>query len=354
MKRLFPIGVFAILLGWIVGLTVRADDINFVDRVKKDAAKATGTIVDESPSEISYKTGTGGSKKIAAGDVIDVFYEVRPKLRPDYRSASNKERAVEKANNDDARKKAIAEAIKEYQSLLPQLAEEEKKFPQRHAQYKIAYLTAKLADVDPTQADAAMDAVKQFLKEQSGGWQTLPAAKLLARLQMDRSDFDGAQKTYEDLSKMDKVSDEVKQECNLLSAQAMTRAKKYKEARSRLEDALKSVAADSPEAARVRVFLAECRAATGELPAAIKDLEDVIGKNPDAGLRALAYNTLGDCYVAAKQPKDALWQYLMVDVIYNQDKQEHLKAMQALVKVFEEIKDENRSKQYKEKLLKGR
>ena len=90
------------------------------------------------------------------------------------------------------------------------------------------------------------------------------------------------------------------------------------------------------------------------LPAADPGVEAVlrciIAKTTDKDLKALAYNALGDCYRLNSQPKEALWPYLWVDVIYHQDRQEHAKAMAALAKLFEELGDAPRAKEYKDKL----
>ena len=47
----------------------------------------------------------------------------------------------------------------------------------------------------------------------------------------------------------------------------------------------------------------------------------------DDKLKALAYNTLGDYYQQAKQPDEAFWNYLRVDVLFNQDREEHARAL---------------------------
>jgi len=64
----------------------------------------------------------------------------------------------------------------------------------------------------------------------------------------------------------------------------------------------------------------------------------------------VAYNSLGDCYRLNGRPKEALWPYLWVDVIYHQDKQEHAKAIAQLAKLFDEQGDKARAKLYKDKL----
>ena len=79
-------------------------------------------------------------------------------------------------------------------------------------------------------------------------------------------------------------------------------------------------------------------------------LEHIIEQTTDKDLKALAYNALGDCYRWNSKPREALWPYLWVDVIYHQDRQEHVKAMTELAKLFEEQGDMVRAKEYKDKL----
>jgi len=56
-------------------------------------------------------------------------------------------------------------------------------------------------------------------------------------------------------------------------------------------------------------------------------------------------------HLAAKgQVKDAMWSYLWVDVVYNQDKSEHLKAMDRLKTVFTKMNDQDHVEKYTEKL----
>ena len=72
---------------------------------------------------------------------------------------------------------------------------------------------------------------------------------------------------------------------------------------------------------------------------------------------ALAWNLMfpffvvfGMAFAFNGRNQEALWPYLWVDVIYHQDKQEHIKAMEQLARLFEEQGDKTRAKQYRERL----
>src|SRR2546422_1023158 len=93
---------------------------------------------------------------------------------------------------------------------------------------------------------------------------------------------------------------------------------------------------------RWKPWRASSRSTAGKLDEAVRQLEALIAKTADAELKGLAYNALGDIYRANSRPKDALWDYLWVDVIYHQDKREHARAMEQLAKLFDELGDKAR------------
>ena len=67
--------------------------------------------------------------------------------------------------------------------------------------------------------------------------------------------------------------------------------------------------------------------------------------------KATAHNLIGDCLrLDPKRNKDALFNYLWVDVVYNHDPVENAKAQRNLVELFREMKDETRAKIYQDKL----
>ena len=54
---------------------------------------------------------------------------------------------------------------------------------------------------------------------------------------------------------------------------------------------------------------------------------DIIKDTNDKGLKAMAYNAMGKNLYEVGQLKEARWPFLWVDTIYNQDKEEHAKAL---------------------------
>ena len=342
------------LLAWALGSALRAQDtIRYTDAKAGKESTATGSIQEENAGGIVYKPGTGaGTRKIGALDIVDIEYEVPGKVKLLQRSATGDEKkATNVATREAERRTALAEAVKNYQAVLLELDKAKYKFAERHLQYKIAQLQARQAEDDPALAEAAIDALGSFMKNHPDGWQISRCARLLARLQLGKGDAEGARKTYGELSAVANLPKPVRQECDFLIADALIQARKFADAEKKLQAVMQGLEAEDPLAARGKIYLAECQA-TSKLPEAVAQIEGIIAKTTDKGLLGTAYNALGDCYRLNGRNKDALWQYLWVDVIYHQDKQEHVKAMDQLAKLFDELGDKARAKQYRDKLKK--
>ncbi|HVS40306.1 MAG TPA: hypothetical protein VMS17_32410, partial [Gemmataceae bacterium] len=109
---------------------------------------------------------------------------------------------------------------------------------------------------------------------------------------------------------------------------------------------------DDKQKGYIQVYLAQTQLAQGNVQGVESKLRnDVIKTAADDGLKAAAYNTLGDYYQQANQPDEALWQYLRVDMLYKQDREEQARALYNLAKLFESVRgDAARSKACLERL----
>jgi hypothetical protein len=353
MKRLLAIGCLA----WAVTLTGSLpawgqDSVTYYNRAQKKEATVSGSIMVETPGKIVIRPTSGAAKEIeiSVTDIREVVYNLPPVLKNDYRIAANREGGAEKDAKASQRKQHLAEALAKYQDLLAKATAEPAK---RHFEFKIAKILAQQAADDPAQVDAALENLKKFKTEHPDAWQISACTDLLARLLMEKKDWEGAQRAYQDLEKTPNLPPELRQEANLKVAQVLVKAKKYPEAEQRLLEASKTIPAAGPERIRLQMALAECQAASGKANEAVKQLEAVLPQITDPEMKAQAYNSLGSCQEAAQRPKDALYAYLWVDVVYSQNRQEHAKAVYHLAKLFKEIKDDKRAEEYRNKLLKS-
>lgn len=325
------------------------DRVTYYERTAGKEVELPGTIQSENAQRVAVKAGMT-SKDIPAQDVVDIFYEVPGGVRLDYGRLMAQEKKLD-AIKEEERGKTLTEMVKEYQALAGKLATDKNRAIPRHLRFKAAQLQTRLADEDEAQRPAALQALQAFLKENPDSWQLIPASRLLGRLQQEQGDLAAALKTYQDLAAAN-LSPEGKREASLLVAQALIEAKKYPEARKQLELVQKSLTTNDPLAPRIQGMLAVCQAGSGELAKAVPFLENLIAKTSDKLLKAALYNALGDSYRLNGKPRDALWAYLHVDVLYSQDRLEHGIALRRVAALFQELGDETRAGQFRERLRK--
>ena len=102
---------------------------------------------------------------------------------------------------------------------------------------------------------------------------------------------------------------------------------------------------------RAKVYRIGCDATPAKLDAALTQLQAVIDGTDDPAVKAAGYVMKGDCLRRdPKRKKDALFEYLWVDVVYNQDPIESAKATARLADLFGELKDEERARKYRDRL----
>jgi hypothetical protein len=344
--------LFTLGLGGTVSLARAQDQIKYHDRAANKDVTLEATITDETATGIKIKgAGAAKEKEIAAGDIIEVYHQTNVPRIP-YRAYFNRELDLNKPTlKETERKKVIAESLTGYRELLPKVSAV--KFAKRHVQYKIALLLAREAETEPSQVEPAIKELTKFKTDYPNSWQIFRVAGLLADLQAKNNDLDGALKTYADLAAEESLPKEVRQEFDLQAVHLLIEGRKYDLAAKKLQ--MLTVPESDPRAGYIKVYAALCTGVSqqpGSLDKAVAQIEEIIDKTKDRDLKALAYNALGDCYRLNGQPRNAMWEYLKVDMVYNQNKKQLTRALEQLPKVFEELKDEKRAREYQEKLKK--
>jgi TolA-binding protein len=343
MKRLASVlAIFAILA---VGVAVWAEDEVFV-RGKEKAAK--GIVTKESSKGVTFKDGT----TFAAETIDDIFYEVTPfKVRNGlYRPAFQLEKESLDPAKDAKRKANLDTALKNYQEAANGIVEP---FAKRHAEYKAAALLARQAAEDGAPVEPAIAALKKFKDKNGDSWQIGACLQLLGRLQLEQRDYPGAKETYAELAQAN-VPDDVKQDAQLQVIHVDIRSGKAAEAQSGLDGLLKTLPKGSKHAVKARVAQAELLMAAKKQDDATKLLQQVAKETNDKSLKAVIHNALGVCLFDKEDFKGARWEFLWVDVTYNQDKNEHAKALYYLWKIFDQLGDAERGQECREMLLNDR
>jgi tetratricopeptide (TPR) repeat protein len=339
------------------GLMWAEDEVYLKGKDKAIKGKITG----ESAKEVKI-----GTKEIVAADQIaDIIYDndfEKVNVKFTYKKGVDAERQSLDPAKEDKRKSFVAEALKQFEEALTLLTTE--KYARRHIEYKIAMLRARQVMEDSDPPDKAIAKLKDFTKKHAGGWQITSAYQTLGQLQMDAGKFEDAENTYTSMSKLETLSEETRMDATMLAIQAKLQAGKYADARAEIRSLEKQLPKGSRFHARARVAEAECLVAEARKfdkaddPQKIKLFEqavdlihDVIKDSSDRYVKAVGHNTLGYCYREQGKMKDAMWEFLWVDVVYNQDRMQHAKALYYLWDLFTKEGDAPHAQECREALM---
>jgi hypothetical protein len=352
MKR---VALCVAVAGWLVlGLSgvARAQDrdkVTYLDGATRKPAEADGSIEQEGPGGIKVRT-RAGVVEIPALDVLQVNYRTKKVSAFDFRQPAAKEDRARRATKPAERKKYLGEALQGYQALDGMVQGEPN--PHRYVRFKIAQVMAQLGQDDPARMDAAVAALKAYKTEFPGGWEIAHCLKLLAKVLEDKGDLEGASKAYGELAAVPGVPQALKQESEILVVRMLLRGNQNAEAERKLGALARTMSEGDPKKAYLDVYLAQSQMAQGNLARVEGQLRAAIRASADPNLRALAYNHLGDYYRRKNRPEDAFWQYLRVEVLYNQDREENARALYYLRTLFDKAKnDPVRAEQCARKLM---
>jgi hypothetical protein len=338
-------------------------------------------IASESPRGLVLKSPKAD---IPADQIDDIIFPLNPVgIRVStYRLGIIAEKKGRAAAKPADRAKEYAEALGKYEETLDKLAEGQP-YAKAHLEYKIAYLLYTQGRDEGKEATLAQAAakLKAFKTAHPQAWQLVRVLKMLAQLQLDARKYAEAEQAFRDLAKSDAPED-VRQDAEVQAllvalqlgsalqgeGKELAAAGKGKEAEAKVAEAKKQFAevqgklqalvgtlrAGSAPQMRARLALAECLGVAHDLAKAKAEVKTVLDQTKEKALRALAYNTLGYCYWLNEQWQDARWEFLWVDVIYNQDPREHARALYYLADIFGRLGEGDRARECREQLLTDR
>ena len=237
----------------------------------------------------------------------------------------------------------------------------------RYFAFKEAVLSTKVADAK-TGPDFEAEAKKALEKWAAvpplsrKSYEIWPASKTAARLYAELNDYGKAAATLGSLAATPDLPKELRYEALLLQAAMNLRGKqnaavdatvgqldKDKEFptggfRDRLNVLKVAAKVNLPASPPASPTSGEDAA---KLQAAIDAAKDPVAKG-------LGYATLGELHLANGQPRDAMWAYLWVDVVYNQERDDQVLAVSRLAQLFDVMGDKDRAEQFREKLTRIR
>jgi hypothetical protein len=337
MKRvIFPAALLVVLAASVPARAqIREDTVSYFDPAAKKELDVIGHIDSEGPGGIRLKTAKG-IKDFAPLEVRSVIYQTAKVLAVDFRRPQGRIALALRETKADKRLDLLDEALRGFKDLDLQLKTEAS--IHRYLQWKMAEVLVLQSKDDPKKLDDALAALSAYKTDFTDGWEIVPCLKLLAQMLEEKGDAEGASKAYADLAAVPNLPKEMKQESEIQGVRLLLRVRKFADAEGRLKAMQAALAKDDPQRTFVDVCLVQSQMAQGNLDGAEPQLQAALRTATEASVRGLAHNLLGDYYERKNQLEEAFWQYLRVDVLYNQDKEEHAKALFHLATLFDKVK----------------
>jgi tetratricopeptide (TPR) repeat protein len=332
-RNLFAKRALGSIVALIMCVQVRAvaDDVVLIPGAtfKAPGNRVRGTVQSESPTEVKLDSP---ANTVPTDQIASITYNQQP---PSFQLAESR-----------ASTGALAEAADLYQKAAGEAAG--KDFIVRAAQFGRGRALAELATSDPNRAPAAYEALDTFIRTYPSSRQLPAALETIARLAIQKKDFDRADKALVDLAKIPWAA----QRAAVLQARVLNHREQYDAALAALDKLLAAVTKDSPKYREIQLARAETLAGLKKFDDAESTVRAVIDAagGEDASLQALAHNTLGDCLRAAGRPKDALFAYLYTDIIYGSDKDQDARALSQIAQLWRELRRDDRADEVLERL----
>jgi hypothetical protein len=327
-------------------------DRNADGKITTDTAEAK-----ESPKGIELVANGKSKAMIFANDIIKTEPTAVVGLSmPDVLTA----RSLEEGK--DPGKAAAA-----YADLLKKAGPTAHDKTKRHLAFREAAMLTRVADAKTgtdfeTEAKRALEKWNALITPSRKSWEIWPVSKNIARLQSELKDFGKAASALSSLSSTADLPKELKYEAQILEVVMHIRANNPLGAEGttssldQQKDLPTGPLRDRVNVLKVAAKLNYAKAAEGATvpPATLKSLQDAIDAAKDPVAKGIGYTALGELYLAHNQTRDAMWAYLWVDVVYNQEKDHHILAVRRLEQIFEAQGEKERAEQYREKITRVR
>jgi hypothetical protein len=258
---------------------------------------------------------------------------------------------------EDEKKYDAARAI--YQDALKKAGLPERS--KRYLEFKKVQMTNKIVDeldADKGFKEKADECIKEWTSfltadDTRTGWEQWPAVRACTRLQIERGKYDDAARTWSRASKNNNLPPDARLEAALQEIDLQIRGKAYSAAATTAAELIKTAAGTRKD----RLVIYEIAAKAGGDGRPLEGVDKIkaeMDKTKDASVHATGFSMMGELYLAGGKPRDAMWSFLWVETVLNQDRDEAFKAISRLADMFESQMDEDQKNKYRDKLKRFR
>ncbi len=311
------------------------DRVDYNERGQKGPVRQTsaGAIRSEDPAKVVILAGADKrQREIPSGDILEIRYDGEP---PEMNVARNHERG-----------KRWDDALFAYSDALKKVPAD-RKFLQTEIRFRRARIAAVQAESSGGARRLAIAELRNFKRDFPESRQILECLELLSRLLLiDGESRQEVVDAFRELRKKYGQSKEVSAKADLFETQLLLEdgqsllvkgsrdeaKKKYAEAQAKLT----AMVANAEKAGQLdlRISLAECKAVLDKADEALKELDALLTQAGDDRTRAAVHLGRGDCHRLTGKFREAMWDYLWVDAVYNEDREKQAKAVYYLHDIF--------------------
>jgi hypothetical protein len=339
-----------------VGVFVRADSLFVKGREKA----LTGDIRSEDAKGIVMYTQLDKKKAdelFPAADILDVHYDdIKPVdltlAGGAYKVAKDSERDANEATDPAKRKTSLGTALKGYGETLAKM--QPHKFAKRTLEFKIALLTAELAVTEQASTANALAKLQAFKSANPSCWHLAHVMPMIAQIHLNEKSYSEAEATYQEMVKMEALPADMRLSAELNIVQVNLKAGNAAKAQKKIDELTQRAGKNLALLSRVNMARADILVSQKKTDEAVKLLKTIVKDSTDKQIKALAHNELGVSYFNANRYSDAVWEFLWVDAVFNQDRNQHARALYYLWKTFEQLNNAERAQECRETLLNDR
>lgn len=293
------------------------------DEVTRRSTKASvkGEILKSTTAEIVVKPRSGSNVRIPVDDVVRIRFDGEP-------ASLNLARTSE-LNGSLDRALAGFNKVKDSVKADKNLAAE--------VDFLIARTTARMATGSKEKMEAAVQLLTDFTAKQRTNIRFFEAVTLLSSLHMQSGDLAKAREVVAPLNNAPLKS--LKMTAQIIEGRALLAEQKPAEAAAAFQAANAMAGADPAEKAKALECLlgtAICQQQQKQFGPAIATLDQVLEKTDitNTVVQAEAYLRRGDVYRAQGKNKEAIYEYLHVDLLFSAHKALHAESLFNLAQLW--------------------
>lgn len=335
-RPLFPIGSVVLILCTLPLLTISGAEI--VYRFS-DPEKLSGKIEEITPKGIRLVPPKGDAISIDADDIREILWEGEPPLLRNSR------------NLDLAGKDSIA--VEGYRKLLKELTPEQNNF-REEAEFGIGRCLARSAESSPQSSQDAITQLNTFVADYPKSRHFYEAILMIAELHRTGDRESDAVKNY--LLLKDSKVGAYPLQGELGIAHFALKKLDYDRANQAfqavLDSPLKGAMIDRRRQ-EARAGLIQIRVAEQQPDRALQLANELVDDSPynDSNAMAKAYLLRGNVYSGLGKNKEALFDYLHVDLLYPQEREQHAEALFRLSSLWNILRHPERATEAKDRLI---